>query len=79
MHVAWNGSDAALPRGVTNPKTQKAGSPMLYARSNAQRTAFEPQRNLMTHTYNLDGGGSLAADKNKAQAWETFLLARVSG
>jgi hypothetical protein len=62
VHVAWNGSDAAQPRGLPNPKTGKAGSPMLYTRSNARRTAFEPQRNLMTHTYNLDGGGSLAVD-----------------
>ena len=61
VHVAWNGSDKALPRGLANPKTDRAGSPMLYARSNARGTAFEPQRNLMTHTYNLDGGGSLAA------------------
>ena len=64
VHVAWNGSDTALPRGVTNPKTQKAGSPMLYARSNAQRTAFEPQRNLTTHTFDIDGGGSIAADED---------------
>ena len=63
VHVAWNGSDAALPRGVANPKTQRAGSPMLYARSNAQRTAFEPQRNLTTHTFDIDGGGSLAVDE----------------
>ena len=66
VHVAWNGSDAALPRGVANPKTRRAGSPMLYARSNAQRTAFEPQRNLMTHTFDLDGGGSLAVDEGGA-------------
>jgi len=66
LHVAWNGSDGALPRGLPNPKTGKAGSPMLYTRSNAQRTGFEPQRNLMTHTYNLDGGGSLAADDDGA-------------
>ena len=66
VHVAWNGSDAALPRGVANPKTGRAGSPLLYARSNAQRTAFEPQRNLMKHTYDLDGGGSLAVDEDGA-------------
>ena len=66
VHVAWNGSDAALPRGVTNPKTQRAGGPMLYARSNAQRTAFEPQRNLTTHTFDIDGGGSIAADEDGA-------------
>lgn len=36
--------------------------PMLYARSNLAGTAFEPQRNLMAHTTNLDGGGAIAAD-----------------
>ena len=66
VHVAWNGSDTALPRGVTNPKTQRAGSPMLYARSNTQRTAFEPQRNLTTHTFDIDGGGSIAVDEDGA-------------
>jgi hypothetical protein len=62
VHVAWNGSNLAQPRGLPNPGTGQPGSPMLYARSNAQGTAFEPQRNVMTRTNNLDGGGSLAAD-----------------
>ena len=66
VHVAWNGSDTALPRGVPNPRTLRAGSPMLYTRSDARRTAFEPQRNLMTHTFDLDGGGSLAVDEDGA-------------
>jgi hypothetical protein len=35
---------------------------MLYARLNDDGTAFEPQRNLMTSTTHLDGGGSVAAD-----------------
>jgi hypothetical protein len=35
---------------------------MLYARSDAGGTSFEPQRNLMTVTTTLDGGGSIAAD-----------------
>jgi hypothetical protein len=64
VHVAWNGSDAALPRGVMNPKTQRAGSPMLYTRSNAKRTAFEGQRNLTTQTFDIDGGGSIATDED---------------
>jgi hypothetical protein len=62
VHVAWNGSENALPRPPVNPQTKRAGMPMLYARSNGAGTAFEPQRNLMTHTTNLDGGGSIAAD-----------------
>jgi hypothetical protein len=62
VHVAWNGSDTAEPRGPMNPEAGKPGSPMLYARLNDQGTAFEPQRNLMQQTFGLDGGGSLAAD-----------------
>src|SRR5205823_7825571 len=57
VHVAWNGSGRARP---ANPIV---GAPMLYARSNKERTAFEPQRNLMRKTYHLDGGGSVAADR----------------
>jgi len=39
------------------------GTPMLYSRM-ASEGAFEPQRNLMTRTFALDGGGSIAADSN---------------
>jgi hypothetical protein len=56
VHVAWNGTSKALP---ANPLR---GAPMLYARSDPGRTAFEPQRNLMQRTFGLDGGGSVAAD-----------------
>ena len=57
VHVAWNGSEQSKTRNA-------AGStPMLYARSNPERTAFEPQRNLMRKTSALDGGGSVAADR----------------
>jgi hypothetical protein len=65
IHVAWNGSQQAMPK---NPL---AGSPMLYARLNDKGTAFEPQRNLMTASAILDGGGSLAADQkgNVYVAW----------
>jgi hypothetical protein len=62
VHVAWNGSSIALPQPPPDPKTKRAGAPMLYARSNAARTTFEPQRNVMTGTFHLDGGGSIAAD-----------------
>lgn len=64
VHVAWNGSDPATPRGPVNPESGKAGSPMLYARLNDQGTAFEVQRNLMRETFGLDGGGSVAANRN---------------
>jgi hypothetical protein len=62
VHIAWNGSDKALPKPPVNPKTGRAGAPMLYARSSLDGGAFEPQRNLITQTTNLDGGGSIAAD-----------------
>jgi hypothetical protein len=60
VHVAWNGSTRAVPAALGNAGA--SGSPMLYARSNPDGAVFEPQRNLMTRTMNLDGGGSVAAD-----------------
>ena len=65
VHVAWNGSTSAgtIPAVPGSPPAH-ASMPMLYARTNAAATAFEPQRNLMTRTVNLDGGGSIAADSN---------------
>ena len=64
VHVAWNGSESAVPKPPVNPEAMRAGMPMLYARSNSAGSAFEPQRNLMSQTTNLDGGGSLAADEH---------------
>jgi hypothetical protein len=65
VHVAWNGTDKA---GPPNPIK---GSPMLYSRLNEDRSAFEPQGNLMHRTFYLDGGGSVGADKegNVYVAW----------
>jgi hypothetical protein len=50
IHVAWNKSGNANDSG------------MMYSRLNDRGTTFEPERNLMTVTEGLDGGGSLAAD-----------------
>jgi hypothetical protein len=71
IHVAWNGSDGALPRGAVNPDMKKPGAPFLYARSTGDGARFEPQRNLNLHVYSLDGGGSIAADTagNVYAAW----------
>ncbi len=68
VHVAWNGSMKA------EPKNPISGHPMMYTRLNDQGTAFEPQRNLMTETSILDGGGSLAADSrgNVYVAWHAI-------
>lgn len=65
VHVAWNGSAIAQPRGPVNPEMTPEnphnGLPMLYSRLRTDGT-FEPQRNLMKKTFGLDGGGSIAAD-----------------
>jgi hypothetical protein len=57
VHVAWNGSGQAEPKGPG-----KYGNPMLYSRLNDAGTTFEPQRNVISTAYTLDGGGSVAAD-----------------
>ena len=56
VHVAWNGSKNAEPKGP------KDATPMLYARMNGAGTAFEPERNVIQSAYGLDGGGAVAAD-----------------
>ena len=56
VHVVWNGSS------IAEPKPAHGGSPMLYARLADDEKTFSPQRNLMTATHELDGGGSVAAD-----------------
>ncbi|MEW6304333.1 MAG: hypothetical protein AB1705_12720 [Verrucomicrobiota bacterium] len=56
-HVAWNGPHV-------HGQKDAPPAPMLYSRLNDAGTAFEPQRNLMTWTAGLDGGGSVAADLN---------------
>ncbi|HET8548271.1 MAG TPA: sialidase family protein [Bryobacteraceae bacterium] len=71
IHVAWNGSMQAEPKGPLNPDSGRNGMPMLYARLDDGGAAFEPQRNLMRNSYGLDGGGSIAADTagNVYVAW----------
>ena len=67
VHVAWNGSEQAQPRG----SGRKNDSPMLYTRLNDEGMGFEPQRNLIHEAYGLDGGGTVAADPagNVYVAW----------
>ena len=57
LHVAWNGSAKARPRGPGN------SSPMLYTRLKPDGNTFEPERNLITCASGLDGGGAVAADR----------------
>ncbi len=63
--VVWNGSDKARPRNAFAPNSeQKYGAaPLLFTRLDDAGTAFEPQRNLMTRTFNLDGGAGVACDE----------------
>ncbi|MBS0266975.1 MAG: hypothetical protein JSS02_33925 [Planctomycetes bacterium] len=57
VHVCWNGSNKAEPRGPG-----KYDSPFLYTRQAADQPAFEPQRAMNGTHFGLDGGGSVAAD-----------------
>jgi hypothetical protein len=61
VHVVWNGSGKAEPKGPKAP-SGAASAPMLYARLNDAGTAFEPQMCLARTSTALDGGGSVAAD-----------------
>jgi hypothetical protein len=81
VHVVWNGSDAATPRGLVNPANGKAEAPFLYSRSNANGTAFEPQRDLTKRSYAIDGGGSIAADEHGHvyAAWHAMPVGGGSG
>ncbi len=57
VHVSWNGSKTATPRGPDKE------APMLYARMDDAKTGFETERNVMQFSGGLDGGGSVAADQ----------------
>ena len=81
VHVVWNGSDGATPRGLVNPASGKAEAPFLYSRSNANGTAFEPQRDLAQRSYGVDGGGSIAADETGGvfAAWHALPVGGRNG
>lgn len=61
IHVAWMGSGkvATVGKEDEHPK-----HPMFYARLNDDGSAFEPERDLLTWTAGLDGGGTVAADRH---------------
>ena len=65
VHVAWMGSDRAVP------KIDGKAVPMLYTRLNDANDGFEPQRNVIQKYAGLDGGGAVAADSegNVYVAW----------
>ncbi len=58
VHVVWNGSGKNAPKAPQGYPL----SPLNYTHLNDAGTAFEPERNLMTSTTLLDGGGTVAAD-----------------
>jgi hypothetical protein len=62
VYVLWNGSSEVEGDGPLNPESGKRGMPLLYTRLNDAANAFEPERNLMTHTFGLDGGAAITAD-----------------
>ena len=84
LHVAWNGSSQARPKGPEDPTmagSPYTGTPMPYSRLVPGRETFEPQRNLITRTVGLDGGGSIAADGagNVYVAWHARSRSEPSG
>jgi len=58
VHVVWIGS-----KWVYGQPTD-GGLSVMYARLNPDGKSFEPERNLQGHTFNIDGGDSVAADPN---------------
>jgi hypothetical protein len=57
-HVIWNGGEGAQKAKVNGLEA----TPLVYTRLNDSKTAFEPERNLITYAAGLDGGSSIAAD-----------------
>lgn len=54
VHVAWNGPARKTAGGMA--------SSLFYSRLEINKKAFEPQRDLLSGTKNLDGGASIAAN-----------------
>jgi hypothetical protein len=55
VHVVWDGLGSGVAR-------EQHEHPLYYTRLNDSGTAFEPERNVITYAYGLDGGSSVAAD-----------------
>jgi hypothetical protein len=61
VHVAWDGmGKGAIPTTING----KEATPLFYTRLNDSGSAFEAERNLITYAAGLDGGSSVAADRN---------------
>jgi hypothetical protein len=59
VHVVWDGMGKGAEKAVVNGKEE---SPLLYTRIDDSGIAFEPERNVITSAFGLDGGSSVAAD-----------------
>lgn len=66
VHVVWDGmgDGASTWQGsaALSSDAPSAPVPLFYTRLNDDGTAFEPERNVITYAYGLDGGSSVAAD-----------------
>ena len=93
VHVVWDGmgegttaSDARHSdnaSGHSHPAHDAAGDkkPLFYTRLNDAGSAFEPERNVITYAWGLDGGSSVAADPegNVYVAWHAPKPHNVEG
>lgn len=59
VHVAWDGMGKGAKEITFGDKKV---TPLLYTRSNDDGSAFEPERNVISYAFGLDGGSSVAAD-----------------
>jgi hypothetical protein len=68
VHVVWDGMGTSAQKMKVG---DKEAAPLLYARMNDAGTAFEPEKNVITYAFGLDGGSSVAADRdgNVYVAW----------
>lgn len=62
VHIVWNGSQQAAETLAESGKPRHGGEPLLYTRLKSGATAFESERDIITKTTDLDGGGSIVAD-----------------
>jgi len=67
VHVAWNGSSVATPKGPLNPAmpatVRSTALPCSTRGWPMTGNRFEPQRNVLQLACALDGGSDLAADR----------------
>src|SRR6266568_5793535 len=94
VHVAWDGMGEGAstathpahghdPSGHSHPEHDSSAGkqPLLYTRLNDAGTAFEPERNVITYAYGLDGGSSVAADSqgNVYVTWHAAQSGNTNG